>query len=155
MIERGRSRLVHPFRNVDGSPEDDVTTWPYEAIVTTLERGLVSDWQPLFVEIRRSPWGKVARNIERLLSYESIQGVGPLFTHAIAKARQGADRQDREEVAQRVRAAVADSGLTASRFAADIGTSASRLSTYMSGKVTPSAAMLLRIERFGAEQPTR
>ncbi len=148
MIERGRSRLVHPFRNVDGSPEDDVTTWPYEAIVTTLERGLVSDWQPLFVEIRRSPWGKVARSIERLLSYESIQGVGPLFTRAIANARDAAERRDREEVAQRVRAAVADSGMIAGRFADLVGTSASRLSTYMSGKVTPSAAMLVRIERM-------
>ena len=148
MIERGRSRLVHPFRNVDGSPEDHVATWPYEAIVTTLERGLVSDWQPLFVEIRRSPWGKVARSIERLLSYESIQGVGPLFTRAIANARDAAERRDREEVAQRVRAAVADSGMTAGRFADLVGTSASRLSTYMSGKVTPSAAMLVRIERM-------
>ncbi len=109
---------------------------------------MVADWQPLFVEIRRSPWGKVARNIERLLSYESIQGVGPLFTRAIANARDAAERRDREEVAQRVRAAVADSGMTAGRFADLVGTSASRLSTYMSGKVTPSAAMLVRIERM-------
>ena len=41
------------FRNVDASPSDDVTTWPYEAIVTAIERGLVPDWQPLFAEIRR------------------------------------------------------------------------------------------------------
>jgi hypothetical protein len=139
------------FRNVDASPQDDVTTWPYEAIVTTLERGLVPDWQPLFVEIRRHPWGSVARKVERLLSYESIQGVGPLFTRAIAEARDAAERRDREEVAQRVRAAVADSGLTAAKFAADAGTSGSRLSTYMNGKVTPSAAMLVRIERVSAE----
>jgi transcriptional regulator with XRE-family HTH domain len=31
-----------------------------------------------------------------------------------------------------------------------VGTSASRLSTYMSGKVSPSAAMLIRIERVGS-----
>ena len=136
------------FRNVDATPQDDVTTWPYEAIVTTLERGLVPDWQPLFVEIRRHPWGSVARKIERVLSYESIYGVGPLFAHAIAMARDAAERRDREEVAQRVRTAVKESGMTAGRFADLVGTSASRLSTYMSGKVTPSAAMLVRIERM-------
>jgi transcriptional regulator with XRE-family HTH domain len=38
--------------------------------------------------------------------------------------------------------------MTAGRFADLVGTSASRLSTYMSGKVTPSAAMLVRIERM-------
>lgn len=43
--------------------------------------------------------------------------------------------------------------MTNVRFAEHIGTSASRLSTYLSGKVTPSAALLLRIERAGAPQP--
>jgi hypothetical protein len=122
-------------------------TSPYEAIVTTLERGLVPDWQPLFVEIRRHPWGSVARSIERLLAYEPIPGVAPLFTRAIVTARDAMERSDREQVVQRVRAAVQESGLTAGRFAELVGTSASRLSTYMSGKVTPSAAMLVRIER--------
>jgi len=135
------------FRNVDASPEDDVTTWPYEAIVTTLERGLVPDWQPLFVEIRRRPWGPVARHIEAFLAYEPLPGIAQLFTRAIASARSAADRRDRQEVAGRIRSAVHSSGLTAARFAEAVGTSASRLSTYMSGKVTPSAAMLVRIER--------
>ena len=49
------------FRNVDASPTDDVTTWPYEALVTVIDMGLVGDWKPIFVELRRSPWGKVAR----------------------------------------------------------------------------------------------
>ena len=38
-------------------------------------------------------------------------------------------------------------------FAAGVGTSASRLSTYATGKVTPSAAMLLRIEAHGEGRP--
>lgn len=53
-------------------------------------------------------------------------------------------------MAARVRAAVDRSGLTNAQFAALVGTSASRLSTYLSGQVTPSAAMLVRIE----EAPT-
>ncbi|HSO24354.1 MAG TPA: helix-turn-helix transcriptional regulator [Chondromyces sp.] len=135
------------FRNVDASPTDDVRTWPYEALVAVIDRGLVQDWQPIFVELRRSPWGKVARRVEHYLSYREPDGVSTLFALAIERSRIDADSADRAEVAARVREAVAGSGLTNSRFARLVGTSASRLSTYLSGQVTPSAAMLLRIER--------
>jgi len=134
------------FRNVDGSPTDDVSDWPYEGLVAVIDRGLVPDWQPIFAELRRSPWGKVARRVERFLSYRRLDGVGVLFGLAIQRARDDAERAERDVVASRVRAAVAGSGLTRAEFARLVGTSASRLSTYLSGKVTPSAAMLVRIE---------
>ena len=140
------------FRNVDASTLDDVTTWPYEGLVTVIDRGLVPDWQPVFAEIRRSPWGEVARRVERYLTYREPDGAGTLFRLAIERARSGAERRDREDVAARVREAVAGSGLTNTRFAQLVGTSASRMSTYLSGKVTPSAAMLVRIERTGRER---
>jgi hypothetical protein len=135
------------FRNVDASPGDDVRTWPYEALVEVIDRGLVPDWQPVFAEIRRSPWGAVARRVERYLSYREPDPVGTLFRLAVDRARADAERADREAVAERVQDAVARSGLTKAQFAASVGTSASRLSTYLSGEVTPSAALLLRIER--------
>lgn len=134
------------FRNVEGSPDDDVRTWPYEALVTTIDRGLVQDWQPIFAELRRSPWGKVARRVERCLSYREPDGVSMLFQLAIEHARDARDNADRAEVAARVRDAVTRSGLSKAAFAELVGTSPSRLSTYLSGKVTPSAAMLVRIE---------
>lgn len=137
------------FRNVDASPRDDVRTWPFEAIVTAIDRGLVPDWQPVFVEIRRDPWGPFARRVERALEVREHDGVSTLFRLAIDRARDAADAADRAEVAARVRAAVERSGLTNAEFAAAVGTSASRLSTYLHGKVTPSAALLVRIERAG------
>lgn len=148
------------FRNVDATPADDVRTWPYEALVTAVDRGLVADWQPIFAEIRRAPWGPVARRIERYLTYREPDGAGTLFALAIERARADRDEADRAEVAGRVRAAVAASGLTKAQFAESVGTSASRLSTYLSGKVTPSAALLLRIEAApldlaGPERPSR
>ncbi len=135
------------FRNVDASPDDDVRTWPYEALVTVVDRGLVADWQLVFAEIRRSPWGRVARRIERHLTYREPDGAGVLFALAIERARADSERADREQVAARVRAAVDRSGLTKAEFAALVGTSAPRLSTYLNGRVIPSAAMMLRIER--------
>jgi hypothetical protein len=138
------------FRDVDASPSDDVRTWPYEGLVTVIDRGLVGDWRPIFVELRRSPWGEVARRVERYLSYREPDGVSTLFSLAIERARVDAKNADRAEVAARVRDAVATSGLTSAEMARLVGTSASRLSTYMSGKVSPSAAMLVRIERAGS-----
>ncbi len=135
------------FRNVDASPDDDVRTWPYEALVTVIDRGLVGDWQPIFAEVRRSPWGDIARRVERYLAYREPDGVSSLFALAVDRARAAVEDADRAEVADRVRDAVARSGLTNGKFARLVGTSASRLSTYLSGKVTPSAAMLVRIER--------
>ena len=140
---------VH-FRNVDVSPSDDVTTWPFEALVTVIERGLVSDWQPVFAEIRRRPWDRVARRVERIAESTDDVAAGRLFSLAVERARADAERAERDTVAARVRAAVASSGLTAGEFASRVGTSASRLSTYATGRVTPSAAMLHRIERYGA-----
>ncbi len=135
------------FRNVDALPTDPVSTWPYEALVTAIERGLVPDWHPIFDELKRDPWGPVSRKIERYLSYAPVDGFTTLFRLAIERARGNAENRERAEVAERVRAAITASGLTASQFAERVGTSASRLSTYARGSVTPSAHMLLRIER--------
>jgi hypothetical protein len=140
------------FRNIDASPADPVETWPYEALVTVVDRGLVPDWQPVFRAIQRSPWGLVARRVERYLAYREPDGVGTLFRLAIDRARARAEADDRAVVAARVRAALERSNLTQASFAERIGTSASRLSTYLSGKVTPSAALLLRIERAGQDE---
>jgi transcriptional regulator with XRE-family HTH domain len=66
----------------------------------------------------------------------------------LEQARRRAEGEEREEVAAEVRLAVARSGLSKAHFAARIGTSPSRLSTYLSGKVTPYAALMLRMRRL-------
>ena len=139
------------FRNVDADPSDDVTTWPYEALATAIERGLVPDWQPIFTDIRRSPWGHVARRVEEIVANTERDGVSTLFVLAVERARRDMECAERDEVATRVRNALASSRLTQADAARLVGTSASRMSTYASGKVTPSASMLLRIERVAAE----
>lgn len=135
------------FRNVDADPTDPVETWPYEALVAAIERGSVRDWARVVGAIRRDPWGDVARSIEDYLGYADRSGVSALMRRALDRSRSAADAADRAAVAARVRDLVAQSGLTAAQFASRIGTSASRLSTYASGKVVPSAALLMRMER--------
>ena len=88
----------------------------------------------------------MARSLEQVLTYCKPCGVAGLMERGLARARSAAERAERDEVATRVRRAIARSGLGRKRFAEAIGTSESRLSTYATGSVCPSAAMLLRIE---------
>jgi len=134
------------FRNVDAAPGDPVRTWPFEGLVEVMERGLIGDWKPILVEIRRDPWGAVSRKVEHWAEQSPEEPAAPFFALVIARARQDAQEQERAEVARRVREAINRSGLTGSEFALHIGTSASRLSTYANGRVMPSASMFLRIE---------
>lgn len=54
---------------------------------------------------------------------------------------------------RRVRQAVSRFGLSVKEFVAHVGTSHSRLLTYMSGKVVSSAAMLLETQDAGERLP--
>ena len=58
--------------------------------------------------------------------------------------------EERAEVAAALRGALKKSGLTQADFARHLGTSATRLSTYLSGSTIPSAAIYLRALRLGA-----
>jgi len=136
------------FRNVDASPQDPVRSWPIEALQTALAQGGLSQWRRIVAVINDDPWGPVARDVEYVLSYDHPYGVAELMQRAIANARTQMDSVDKAEVARRIRAALLTSGASQQQFAERTGTSQSRLSTYLSGKVTPSAAFLLRAERI-------
>lgn len=138
------------FRHVDADPGDPVETWPYEAVVVAVERGTVRDWARLTSAVRQDPWGDLARSLEEYLGYAEPSGVTALLDRAITSARHEADAADRAAVAARVRELVALSGLPAGRLARRAGTSGSRLSTYATGKVVPSAAFMRRLERLAS-----
>lgn len=142
------------FRNVDVPPGTPVSELPFEAIAATIERGTITDWATLTREVRRDPWGPVARQIEEYLAYERPLGLTALLERVIASARSEAEASERAAVAREVDDLVRRSGLTLGAFAERIGTSASRMSTYRSGRVTPSAALLQRMRRLaGRLQP--
>lgn len=135
------------FRNIGISPADPVSGWPIEAIQTALERGGLSDWRRLAAAVDDEPWGPVARRIEEVLGYSRPYGIAEAMERAITCARAKAERSERDQVAQEVNRLIDRSGLTRAEFASRIGTSASRLSTYATGRVTPSAALLVRMFR--------
>jgi DNA-binding transcriptional regulator YiaG len=135
------------FRNVDVDPDEPVETWPFEGIRTALDRGGLAHWRRLAAAVRVDPWGPVARAVETAVALDRPYGVTALMETVVADARAAATAEERAVVAARVRALVDASGLTRSAFAERIGTSASRLSTYTTGSVIPSAALMVRMER--------
>jgi ribosome-binding protein aMBF1 (putative translation factor) len=139
------------FRNVEASPDDPVLTWPIEAIQAALERGGLSDWRRLAAEIRAQPWGTVARRIENVLTYSRPYGVDKAMERVISLTRAATEKLEQEAVASEVSRLIAMSGLSRTEFASQIGTSSSRLSTYATGKVTPSAALMVRMRATMAD----
>jgi DNA-binding transcriptional regulator YiaG len=143
------------FRNVDASPDDPVETWPFEAVVAAVERGFLPDWRRLARAIAADPWGPVAEAVDDAVRLSRPYGTTELFDAVIARARRDAAEAERREVADEIRRLLARSGLGRQAFATRIGTSASRLSTYLSGKVTPSAALVVRMRRVAPDTSVR
>jgi hypothetical protein len=135
------------FRNIAASPDDPVETWPFEGILAAVERGTLPDWRRLTAAIRADPWGPVAQQVLEAVRLCRPYGTAELLEGAVGRARQLAADSERAAVAAEVRDLVGISGLPQQDFAEWIGTSRSRLSTYMSGKVTPSAALMVRMRR--------
>ncbi|MBA2698299.1 MAG: XRE family transcriptional regulator [Nocardioidaceae bacterium] len=105
-------------------------------------------WRRIATEVERDPWGRTARQIAEVLSHSRPYGVADLMEDALARARQCMEESERAEVAAELRQLVAESGISNCAFAARMGTSASRLSTYINGTVVPSATLMVRARRI-------
>jgi len=138
------------FRNVTASPDDPVETWPFEGFLAGVERGTLPDWRRLAHAIQADPWGPVAQQVIEALRLARPYGTTELLTGVVSRARKQVADSERGEVASEVRMLAGRSGLSQQDFAERIGTSRTRLSTYMSGKVVPSAALMVRMRRVAA-----
>lgn len=140
------------FRNITASPEDPVETWPFEGVLAAVERGTLPDWRRLARVIQDDPWGPVAQQVLEAVHLSRPYGTTELLEGVVDRAREAAADSERAEVATEVRGLVRASGLSQQDFAARLGTSRSRLSTYMTGKVMPSAALVVRMRRAASGQ---
>lgn len=137
------------FRNINATPDDPVTQWGFEGLLAAIERGSMKSWHRIAVELRRHPHGAVARLLEEeVIDAIANEGERALFRQILLRARVRWDEEARAEVGRRLRQLLSHSGLSQRDFAAELGTSASRLSTYLNGKVTPGADLLVRAERL-------
>lgn len=143
------------FRNIELDPDAPVEQWGFEGLLAAVDRGDALDWRRIAAAVGADPWGPVARLLEdEVLPAAEDSGVVGALSGMIALQRERAERADREEVARELRALVEQSGLGQRDFALRLGTSRTRLNTYLTGRVTPSAATLLRARRVtGALAP--
>lgn len=139
------------FRNMNVRVDDPVETWPFEGILAAVERGTLPDWRRLATAVRADPWGPVAQQILEAIEISRPYGTSELLTAVIERARQDCSDAERKQVAGEIRDLVTQSGLSQQDFALRLGTSRPRLSTYLSGKVMPSAALMVRIRRVAAQ----
>ena len=139
------------FRNISSSPADPVETWPFEGILAAVEQGTLPDWRRLAAVIRADPWGPVAQQVLEAINLSHPYGTVELLGGVISHARKLAADSERQDVAAEVIELVGRSRLSTQDFAERMGTSRSRLSTYMSGKVVPSAALMVRMRRVALQ----
>ncbi|MCL5445212.1 MAG: helix-turn-helix domain-containing protein [Actinobacteria bacterium] len=136
------------FRNIDVTPDDPVSKWHSEGIQAALERGDLTHWRRIAAEVQQDPFGQVAQELSEVLTYSRPYGIADVMADVLAHARSAARDRERAEVAAEVRSLINNSGLTNQALAARIGTSPSRLSSYATGRVVPSAAMMVRMRRL-------
>lgn len=132
------------FRNLAVTPADPVTSWGSEGILTAFERGTIFHWMRI-VAAAQNP--KVAAEIEEALALCTRSATKAWVKIQLDKKRSTPE----QKVAQKLAVLRARTGLTRQEFARELGTSGSRLSTYLSGKVTPSAAILEIAEQLAKD----
>ena len=132
------------FRNIDVSPDRPVEEWGFEGLLAAVDRGDITDWRRISDAVHEVPFGRVADTLLDVLDAAEDSGAAAALGEVLRQARQRAEVPERQAVAREFRELLAASGLSQADFARRLGTSRSRLNTYLNARVTPSAALLIR-----------
>lgn len=144
------------FRNISTTPDRPVHEWGFEGLLAAVDRGGFRDWQKIASAVRQDPWGPVARTLEReVFDVAESSGVVGALRAALELARTDTHTLERQTVAAEMQEFLNRSGLTRSQFAERMGTSQSRLSTYLNGSVTPSATLMVRARAIAGARRQR
>jgi len=135
------------FRNIDATPADPVSTWGVEGLATALDRGEVEHWAAILRALERDTTGRLQAQVRQAIDVTQSPGVRALMTRALARL----DDPEGWDVTRDVRRAVRRSGLSQGEFAERVGTSRTRLNSYVTGAQLPSARVAARIHRVGAQ----
>lgn len=141
------------FRNLHVTPEAPVSEWGFEGLLAAIERGDRRHWQRIARELRQAPRGKVAVELQEALEVAENPAMATLFGRIQQIIEAEHAHEEKTEVCRRLAESLQRSGLSRAGFAAQLGTSQSRLSTYLTGRVTPSATLMVRAERLAQQLP--
>lgn len=131
------------FRNIDVTESDPVEQWGFEGLLTALDRGGLQQWRRIGDAIRKDPWGNVASELEEVLSTAEDSGAVALLQHALLDAR----KTEKQFFGKKFATLLQEAEMTQSDAAAFLGTSRTRVNSYCSGAVTPSALVVERLRQ--------
>lgn len=138
--------MVLTFRNIDASPDDPVEEWGVEGILAAIDRGNVGDWRRIVAAVQKEPWGAVAEQVATAARLAEDVGAASALSGAVDHIRRRRETDERAQVAETLRTHLASSGLSQAQFAQRLGTSRTRFNTYLNGRVTPAATIMVRAE---------
>ena len=121
---------------------------------TMIRQEGVNAWRGLLANIAANPWCDAVSQLEALAEEADLPDALRAIQACARVYRSRMEDDERATVAQEIRRLVEQSGRTQRAFARAVGTSASRLSTYVNGIVVPSSTMLLRMQRVATNLPT-
>lgn len=108
-------------------------------------------WRAQILRYANDPWSPYAQHLLGLAEAAGMPEFATTIRDFVGTLRLHVDERDRQAVAAEILHLVSRSGLTQAEFARRLGTSPSRMSTYCSGQVTPSAALMVRMRRLASE----
>ncbi len=130
------------FRNIDATPDDPVEAWGSEGMLAAIDRGYAADWRKLIAALVANPDLRPAFD-------EAREAAESRATVALLDATlERAERSPSEAALARLRSAYRGTRMTQAELASRLGTSRSRLNSYLSGKVTPAMDVLIAIEQI-------
>lgn len=141
------------FRNVEVSVDAPVEEWGFEGLLAAVDRGDVGDWRKITAAVAEDPYGPVTEVLFEVLELAEDSGAAGALATAVEIIRERRTAADRAAVAAELRDLVQRSGLDQGSFARRIGTSRTRLNTYLSAKTMPSALVMLRARRVADARP--
>lgn len=130
------------FRNLNITPADPVDRWGVEGLLTAIDRGGLRHWRRINRAVQKDPYGTVAADLDEALNLAEDGGVVQLLRRGLDDARSS----ERDRFAQVFRSLVDDFAGTHQDVANLLGTSRSRVSSYCSGAVVPSAVAFATLE---------
>jgi DNA-binding XRE family transcriptional regulator len=130
------------FRNIDVTPDDPVEVWGFEGMLAAIDRGYAKDWRKLV--------DAVVANSHLLAIFNEARDAAEsrATVAALDVIVELAQRTPAEEALARLRSAHRGTRMTQAELATRLGTSRTRLNTYLTGKVTPSMEVLVAVERI-------
>ena len=129
----------------EGVPAPPIET--VEEFLDCFANESLAGWRRHLLHYALEPWSPYTRQLTELAAEAGNEYYIDGLDRFLRALRDETNAQERQSVAAEMHRLVAGTEITQREFARRVGTSPSRLSSYLSGSATPSAAMFLRIRR--------